>query len=69
MKRLLLIATVTMLSPGVGAVADGAELPSYQVMGFPITSLQFSVLRSALTSKHPTRRLRWQGCQPLPIIR
>jgi hypothetical protein len=47
MKRLLSIAAITMLSPWVGAVAEGAELPSYQVMGFPITPHQFSVLRSA----------------------
>jgi len=46
MKKLLLIATISAISFG-GAVAEGTELPSYELMGFPITPHQFSILGSA----------------------
>jgi hypothetical protein len=46
MKRLLLIAAISAVSLG-GAVARAAELPSYELMGFPISPHQFSVLGSA----------------------
>ena len=46
MTRLLPIATTMALMLG-GTVAAAAELPTYEVLGFPITAHQFSLLGSA----------------------
>lgn len=46
MKRLLLSATVAVLIPMGADVAAAAELPTYESMGFPITSVQASVVGS-----------------------
>ena len=46
MKKLLSVAAITAVSLG-GTVAKATELPSYVLMGFPISSHQFSVLGSA----------------------
>jgi hypothetical protein len=45
MKKLLSIAAITAVSLS-GAVAKATELPSYELMGFPISWHQFSVLGS-----------------------
>lgn len=46
MKYLFSIAIITAVIL-VGAGAEAAELPSYELTGFPITPHQFSVLGSA----------------------
>jgi hypothetical protein len=46
MKKLLSIVAIIAASLS-GAVGKAAELPSYDLMGFPITQHQFSVLGSA----------------------
>jgi hypothetical protein len=46
MKTLCAMAAIgTLMLSGAGALA--AELPSYELMGFPITPHQFSVVGSA----------------------
>jgi hypothetical protein len=46
MKRLFARAATTAFTLG-GAVATAAELPTYELMGFPITPHQYSVIGSA----------------------
>ena len=60
MKRLFLFATVAVLIPGGAVMAAAAELPTYEVTGFPITSVQASVVGSAHVqeaSRQPTLTL------------
>jgi hypothetical protein len=53
MKRLLLSATVAVLIPQGAGVAAAAELPTYDVTGFPITSVQASVVGSGQEQESP----------------
>ena len=46
MKRLFSLSATTALMLG-GAVATAAELPTYDLLGFPISPHQFSVVGSA----------------------
>ena len=46
MKNLLSIGAITAVTL-VGAGVEAAELPSYELMGFPITPHQISVVGSA----------------------
>ena len=49
------------------ASAAAAELPSYELMGFPITRHQISLWeRPRLRSSRPAPHSRWPACQPLP---
>jgi hypothetical protein len=47
MKRLFLFAAVAVLIMDGAGAAAAAELPTYEVTGFPITSVQTSVVGSA----------------------
>ena len=47
MKRLVLYATIAVAILNRVNLASAAELPTYELMGFPITPHQFSVLGSA----------------------
>jgi hypothetical protein len=58
MKRLLLSATVAVLVPMGADLAAAAELPTYESMGFPITSVQASVVGSG----------QEQESSPLPTL-
>ena len=61
MKRLLLIAAISAVSLS-GAVAKATELPSYELMGFPISPHQFSVLGSAnIKEQSPSPSLTMAG--------
>jgi hypothetical protein len=61
MKRLLLIAAISAVSLG-GVVAKAAELPSYELMGFPISPHQSSVLGSAnIKEQSPSPSLTTAG--------
>jgi hypothetical protein len=46
MKKLLVVAATGLLIP-LAAAASAAELPSYELAGFPITPHQWSVVGSA----------------------
>src|SRR5580698_4838860 len=57
MKRLPLFAAVAILVLEGANLAAAAELPTYEVMGFPITAVQASVVRSGQeqeVSRQPT---------------
>src|SRR5262249_34717439 len=44
------------------------KLPSYELMGFPISQHQYSILGSAnIKEQSPSSHLRWPACQRLPI--
>jgi hypothetical protein len=65
MKNLLSIGVITAVTL-VGAGVEAAELPSYELVGFPITPTRFqSWGRPMLESNRPASRLRWLVCQPL----
>ena len=56
MKRLLLIAAISAVSLS-GAVAKATELPSYELMGFPISRTSSRSLgRPISRSNHPAPR-------------
>jgi hypothetical protein len=66
MMKLLSIAAITAVSLS-GAVAQATELPSYELMGFPITSHQFSVLGSAnVREQSPSPSLTMAGMPASP---
>jgi len=66
MNKLLSIAAITAFSLG-GAVAKAAELPSYDLMGFPISPHQFSVLGSAnIKEQTPNPSLTMAGMPASP---
>ena len=70
MKRLFLFATVAVLIHGGAAVAAAAELPTYEVAGFPITAVQASVMGSAHlqeTSRQSTLTLDGMPASPHQI--
>ena len=67
MKRLFLFATVAILIPQGAGVATATELPAYEVTGFPITSVQASVVGSAHAqeiSPQPTLTLGGMPASP-----
>ena len=66
MKNLLSVAAVTASILG-GAGASAAELPSYELMGFPISTHQFSVLGSAnIKERSPSASLAMAGMPASP---
>ena len=66
MKKLLMIAAISAVSLGT-AVAKAAELPSYELMGFPISPHQFSVLGSAnIKEQSPSPSLTMAGMPASP---
>jgi hypothetical protein len=66
MKNLLSVAAVTAIILG-GAGASAAELPSYELMGFPISTHQFSVLGSAnIKERSPSASLTMAGMPACP---
>jgi hypothetical protein len=66
MIKLLSIAAITAVSLS-GAVAQATELPSYELMGFPISPHQFSVLGSAnVKEQSPSPALTMAGMPASP---
>jgi hypothetical protein len=66
MIKLLSIAAITAVSL-TGAVAEAAELPSYELMGFPISVHQFSLLGSAnIKEQSPSPALTMAGMPASP---
>lgn len=66
MIKLLSIAAITAISLS-GAVAKATELPSYELMGFPISSHQFSLLGSAnVKEQSPSSSLTMAGMPASP---
>ena len=66
MKNLLSVAAVTASILG-GAGASAAELPSYELMGFPINPHQFSVVGSAnIKERSPSASLAMAGMPASP---
>lgn len=65
-KMLVILAAVTAAIPsGVGARA--AELPAYELLGFPITPHQFSVVGSAhVEERSPVPTLTLNGMPASP---
>jgi hypothetical protein len=67
MKKMLviLVAATTVIPSGAGARA--AELPIYELMGFPISPHQFSVLGSAhVKERSPAPTLTLSGMPASP---
>ena len=61
MKRFVVFAAIAVAILNRVNLASAAELPTFELMGFPITPLQFSVLASASVqeaSPAPTLMLR-----------
>jgi hypothetical protein len=68
MKRLLLSATVAILVLKGVDVAAAAELPTYESMGFPITSVQASVVGSGQEQESlPLPTLTFGGMPASPV--
>jgi hypothetical protein len=70
MKRLIPFAAIAVLILNGVNVASAAELPTYELMSFPITPHQFSVLGSANvqeTSPTPTLMIRGMPASPHQI--
>jgi hypothetical protein len=68
MKRLLLSATVAVLVPMGADMAAAAELPTYESMGFPITSVQASVVGSGHEQESsPLPTLTFGGMPASPV--
>jgi hypothetical protein len=66
MKKLLSIAAITAITLGA-ASASAAELPSYELTGFPISPHQFSVVGSANVKEQlPTPSLAVAGMPASP---
>jgi hypothetical protein len=66
MKKLASIVAITAASL-VGAAAKATELPSYVLMGFPISPHQFSVLGSAnIREQSPSPSLTMAGMPASP---
>jgi len=63
--RFSIVATAALLLGGVGAAA--AELPTYEVMGFPITQHQIVAIGSAhVQERSPTPTLTLGGMPASP---
>jgi hypothetical protein len=66
MKNLLSVAAITAITLG-GAVASAAELPSYELTGFPISPHQWSVVGSAnIKEQSPSPSLTMAGMPASP---
>ena len=66
MKRLFALMAATAFCLG-GGVATAAEVPTYELMGFPITPHQFSVVGSAyVQERSPTPALTLAGMPASP---
>lgn len=66
MKRLFLSAAITLLMLKGAAVA-AAELPTFELMGFPISPHQLSVMGSGNVQEvSPTPTLTWGGMPASP---
>jgi hypothetical protein len=68
-KMLVILVAAAALNPS-GAGARAAELPSYELMGFPISPHQFSALGSAHVEERsaaPTLALNGLPASPLQI--
>jgi hypothetical protein len=65
MKRLLILSATTAFM--LGPVATAAELPTFEVMGFPITQHQVAVVGSAhVQERSPTATLTLAGMPASP---
>jgi hypothetical protein len=70
MRRFVLFAAIAVAILNRVNLVSAAELPTYELMGFPITPLQFSVLASASVqeaSPVPTLMLRGMPASPHQI--
>jgi hypothetical protein len=47
MYRMSLVATVAVMLSGAAAAAAAAELPAYEIMGFPLTQHQLTALNAS----------------------
>ena len=57
----LAVAATAMLS---GAAAAAAELPTFEIIGFPLTQHQAAVLNSSVcSSRRPPPHSRWAECR------
>ena len=66
MKNLFLIAAIAAVTL-VGAGAEAAELPSYELMGFSMTPHQFTVVGSAnVKEQSPSSSLAMAGMPASP---
>ena len=68
-RRLILMTSTTLVVLG-GLTAEASELPSFEMLGFPITWTQVSVLGSANvqeSSAIPTRTLGGMPASPHQI--
>lgn len=66
MKKLFALMATTAFCLG-GGVATAAEVPTYELMGFPITPHQFSVVGSAyVQERSPTPTLTLGGMPASP---
>jgi hypothetical protein len=66
MMKQLSIAAITGVSLS-GAIAKASELPSYELMGFPISPHQFSVLGSpSIKEQSPSPLLTMAGMPASP---
>jgi hypothetical protein len=63
MKNLLSIGVITAVTL-VGAGVEAAELPSYELMGFPITPHQISVVGSANVREQSPSFSLAMACMP-----
>jgi hypothetical protein len=68
-KLLSIVASVALILSGAGAFA--AELPTYEIMGFPISPHQFVAVQSAHVQERsptPTLTLGGMPASPLQIL-
>ena len=66
MKNLFTIAAATVMLTGAGAT--GAELPTFEALGFPITLHQTAVLGAAhVEEQSPTPTLTLAGMPASPV--
>ena len=63
MKYLLSIAAITAVTL-CGAGTEAAQLPSYELMGFPISQHQFSLLGSANIKEQSPSPSLTMACMP-----
>src|ERR1700756_3679677 len=61
MKKLFSITAAAALMM-YGGAAIAAELPTYEVMGFPITRHQVAVLGGSAAVAHPDAYVWWHAC-------
>jgi hypothetical protein len=66
MKKLLVMAATVVLVP-IAAAASAAELPSYELAGFPVSPHQWSVVGSAnINEQSPSTSLTMAGMPASP---